>query len=389
MARTKLPKGGLAALQELCRHGELTRRELQGLLEVSGPTITRVVSHLDELGLISAAVIGEGSLGRPAAAISLNPQGLGVIAVSLNSTGTTMVLASIGGTPIKDVTVDVSADVEYETAVERLSEAARGLFSSARTTFRAIAGIGISFGGAASFDEGRLTTPSGFPTWHGRALAADVRERTGLPTFIDNQPVGHIRAMRWYNDQEMDNRYLCFADWGIAGCSSTGDPRRDRGVSTGGFGHMGGRLIGERPCWCGLYDCLNTRASLRGLHSWAVRDGLVPEDLPMSEIVGALEADSRGREALENAARELVFAGIDACRVLGIQGYILAGSLFDSSEVARSTAAQFLEDNKRLVAGSFLPPNLAQRGAMLSAIAIAADGMALEGRIETMPAHTD
>lgn len=57
------------------------------------------------------------------------------------------------------------------------------------------------------------------------------------------------------------------------------------------------------------------------------------------------------------------------------------------SEVARTTANDFLKKNKRIVAGSFLPPNLAQRGSMLSAIAIAADGMVLEGRIETMPVH--
>ncbi len=387
MARTKLPKGGSAALQELCRHGELTRRELQGLLEVSGPTITRVVAHLDELGLVRAAVVGEGSLGRPAAAISLSPDGLGVLAVSLDATSTTMALASLDGTPMKEIEVDVDASVTYDTAIDRLAEGARELLDTARTAFRAVAGVGISFGGAASFAEGRLTTPSGFPTWHGRALAADVRERIGLPTFIDNQPVGHIRAMRWYNDQAMDNRYLCFADWGIAGCSSTGDPRPDRGVSTGGFGHTGGRLSGEAQCWCGLYDCLNTRASLRGLHSWGVRQGIIPEGLHVLEIVTALEADPRGRKALENAAKELVFAGIDACRVLGIQGYILAGSLFEMSEVARTTANDFLEKNKRIVAGSFLPPNLAQRGSMLSAIAIAADGMVLEGRIETMPVH--
>ncbi len=109
MARTKLPKGGSAALQELCRHGELTRRELQGLLEVSGPTITRVVAHLDELGLVRAAVVGEGSLGRPAAAISLSPDGLGVLAVSLDATSTTMALASLDGTPMKEIEVDVDA----------------------------------------------------------------------------------------------------------------------------------------------------------------------------------------------------------------------------------------------------------------------------------------
>ena len=84
-----------------------------------------------------------------------------------------------------------------------------------------------------------------------------------------------------------------------------------------------------------------------------------------------------------------VFSSIDACRVLGIHGYILAGSLFADSEVARSVARELVEENKRIATGSFLPPNLAQAGAILSATAIAADGMVLDGRIETMRAHTE
>ena len=384
MARTRLPKGGSAVLQELCRSGELTRRELQGLLDVSGPTITRTVAHLDELGLIATSVVGEGALGRPAATIRLSHDGLGALAISLTATRSRLALASLSGIVVEEVEIDATADVPYEIAVERVREASSQLLAHAHGRFRAMVGAGVSFGGAASFGEGRLTTPSGFPEWHGRPLAHDIEDALRLPTFIDNQPVGYIRAMRWYNDVALDDRYLCFADWGIAGCSSTGYPRPDRGVSTGGFGHLGGQLEGEIRCWCGLYDCMNTRASLRGLRSWGARRGLVSENDLATEIVRALEADPSGRRALEAAAEELVFAAIDACRVLGINGYLLAGALFDTSTVARQAGQTVVDANRRIASGSFLPDNLAEAGPILSAVAIAADGMTQSQRIETL-----
>ncbi|WP_454299191.1 ROK family protein [Salana multivorans] len=384
MARTRLPKGGAATLQELCRHGELTRRELQGLLEVSGPTVTRVVAHLDELGLLEAEVVGDGALGRPAATIRLSESGLAAIVVSLTAPGTVVALASMSGTVTESLSVDVTAEVPYEAAVERISEAVTTLLGRARGRFRALAGVGISFGGAASFGEGRLTMPSGFPQWHGRALAADIQQLVGLPTFIDNQPVGYIRALRWFDPQGLEDRYLCFADYGIAGCSSAGMPRPDRGVSTGGFGHLGGRVSGTEQCWCGLYDCLNTRASLRALRAWGARRDLVTPDAHIPEIVSALEADPEGREALEAAAGELVTATLDACRVLGLPGYLLGGALFDTSAVAREAATKAVEVNRRIATGSFLPTGWSNRGPFLSASAIVADGMALSGRIETL-----
>lgn len=369
------------------RHGELTRRELQGLLDVSAPKITRIVAYLDDLGLLSASVIGEGGLGRPAASIRLSDEGLCVIAISLTAPGTTVALVALTGKVLESFTIDVDAEVPYETAIERLVEASQTLLGRARDRFTAIAGVGISFGGAASFAEGRLTMPSGFPAWHGRALVMDVQNGVGLPTFVDNQPVGYIRAMHWYNDQASADHYLCFADYGIAGCSSVGVLRPDRGVSTGGFGHVGGRPTGSDQCWCGLYDCLNTRASLRGLHQWGIRHGLLTEDAHITEAVPALEADPRGRAALTSAARELVTSTIDACRVLGIHGYVLGGGMFDVSTVVRSAAQEAVDAHKRIASGSFLPANLADRGPLLSAAAIVADGMASTGLIETFPSR--
>jgi predicted NBD/HSP70 family sugar kinase len=386
MVRTKLPPTGAAALRELCRHGELTRRELQGLLEVSGPTITRTVSHLGDLGLLTTNVAGDGALGRPAEIIRLSADGLCVIAVSLTATGTTVTLASIAGEIVEAVEADVTAQVPYETAIERIGSAVRALVKRARAEFRATAGVGISFGGAASFGEGRLTTPSGFPQWHGRAIAADVETETGLAAFVDNQPVGYLRALHWYDAHPSDDRYLCFADYGIAGCAnSEAMPRPDRGVSTGGFGHVGGRLVGAQACWCGLYDCLNTRASLRGLRMLAHRRGLVSAEASEREAVAALESDEEGHATLAEAGRELVATTIDACRVLGTSAYVLGGALLASSPTARAAAEEAIRAHLPHFHGGFLPAVLVERGPVLSAAAILADGMALSGRIETFP----
>lgn len=388
--RIKLPPSGVSVLRELCRHHELTRRDIQGLLDVSGSTVTRIATHLSEIGLTHSAVISEGNLGRPAEAIRLAPDGLGMLAVSMSARETSIALVALTG-EVSDVSVlPVTAETPYEEAVTVVADAVRLLASTANQRFHALAGLGVSFGGSVSFRDGRIADASSFPDWRGKALAHDLEVATGIRTQVDNQPVAIIRALSWFGPTANHNRFLCFADNGLAGCVSPPlGPFPDNGLTSGNFGHVNGRDTGERQCWCGLYDCLNTIASLRMLAAWAAEHGLVDDHAAPAEVVAALEGSAEGRARLTLAGHTLTEHAIDACRVLGTSDYVLAGRLFDLSPTARTAAHEVMSSAQGAhFHGEFVPPGFAEKGSHLAAAAVIADGMSESDLVDVTPRST-
>lgn len=384
MKRTKLPSMGASVLRELCRHDELTRQGIQSLLGVSGSTATRVVSYLLEAGLVESTVVSAGALGRPAEAISLSPTGMGAISISLSARETSMCLVSFTGEISDAITLPVTGETPYSEAVSSIADSVLLLLSRAKVRFSAIAGVGVSFGGSVSFTEGRIADATGFPSWRGKSIVQDLRVATGLQVAIDNDPVALTRALEWFGPPLDRPRFLCYADNGVAGCASgLSVPPLDAGLTAGRFGHVGGRVSGTSPCWCGLFDCLNTVASIRSLNQWATAKGVVNEGSTTIGLIDALERSAEGRSRLEIAGRALAESTIDACRVLGVSDYVLAGRLFDLSVVVRTASYEIMSSSQGVgFHGDFMPKALSRQGAQLAGAAVIADDVALSELVD-------
>ncbi len=384
--RTKLPPMGASVLRELCQRKRLTIPDLQDLLDVSAPTMTRSVNQLIELGAISGTMKRQGGLGRPAKVLGLEPDGLACVAVSIAPRESSAALVSLTGETKDMLTLPITTETHYAEAVETTADAVRLLIGNNRGKIRALSGVGITFGGAVSFSEGRIAHTSSFPEWRGMPIASDVEAATRLQTFVDNHPVAILRAFSWFGPLTDHSRYLCFADQGVAGCvSGPGGPRPDNGLTSGAFGHVGGRDRGNRRCWCGAFDCLNTVGSLRSITTVAEEQGLVDSQARPGDIVKILEQSDEGRALLAEAGTSLVERTIDACRVLGISEYVLAGRLFEYSPTVREAASAVMSSTYGAsFFGDFVSGALARDSYHLSAAAVGFDGMAESGFIEAL-----
>ena len=168
-----------------------------------------------------------------------------------------------------DVVVDASAPTRsdnrdpFETIVALIAE----VQSKGGKSARSIGAVGVGVPGPVDANRGIVGEPvTHVPELAGRALAADLRGRVGLPVFIDNDvnalalgeaTLGIARGAR--------SLVVLSAGTGIgAGIVLEGRLVRGAAGFGGELGHAPVKFDGPR-CWCGLRGCLAFYASGRGI----------------------------------------------------------------------------------------------------------------------------
>lgn len=350
-------------LNRLIKRGGLTRSWLQGELGVSGPTVTRAIAELADNGLIVGTSDAAGGKGRPAETICIDPAGLCTLAVRVHADITMVRLLDANGASVAGVELAVSHATPYAEAVSAMAAALADLAAAAAGRFRVLAGVGVSFYGAADYAAGAIAEPSAFPNWHHRPLAHDLAARTGLPVAIENYSVAVVDALNWFAPERQGDFFLVVADYGIGGIASIGGQaflgaRR----SPAGFGHVGGRRRGRLRCHCGAYDCLTTVASLHAVRDRAAEVGLHPRGGgAIAEMVADLDASEDAVALLDEAGGRLAEAALVVCRGIGLATCVFGGALFDHAARARAAARRVFAEPGHDCRAEFLGEALAGR----------------------------
>src|SRR5213592_3561413 len=187
---------------------------------------------------------------------------------------------------------------------------------------RAIAFIGVGVPGPVDARRGRIgeDVPH-VPELAGRALAAELAERFGLPAFVDND-VNALALGEWMFGAGRGARSLVVLAPGTSfGAGIVLDGRVVRGAAGfgGELGHAPVKFDGG-PCWCGGRGCLALYASGRGIAEAARARVAGLSDAPLLAAAGG---DPRAITAplVFRAAREgdpVASSVVDeACRALG------------------------------------------------------------------------
>ena len=332
-----------ALLRELTRTSGVTRLELQHALKVSGPTITRAILELTDLGIVESRVNAAGGKGRPAETVDLSENGLCAISVSIRAGRVTVDLVDARGQLVESHRLPIGEQTDYAEALSLIGRTVLDTAGSAAQRFRCLAGVGISFGGSADYATGAITTPSAFRQWRGKPMARDLEFYTGLPTAIDNYSIALVGVLNWFDPAKPSDFFMVVADYGIGGVSSIegrsylGPERRP-----GSFGHIGGRRAGRFACHCGACDCMDATSSVKAIDrdAKALQPGGETRDL--AELLRTLDAspDAAARSLLTAAGERIAESALALCRGMGLTSCVFGGMLFDNSAAARAAAEE-------------------------------------------------
>ena len=305
----------------------------------------------------------------------------------------------LGGTRIKVGVVDeqgrlsnlkkfsTRVDLGREALIRRIIRIIQKSLSEDADPQNPSAGIGLGAAGMIDVRKGLVLLSPNFPDWQQVPLTRLISEKTGLPTFLDNDANAITYGEKWVGAGIDMNNFACLTLGTGVGSGLMLGGRLWYGSHGSGpeIGHMTIHPKGRR-CLCGNRGCLETLASAGWLVKMASEKrgakSLIPnpslkDRAPLSSkdlYLLALQGDLFCRGLFENLGEALGIAIANLIHILSLEGVVLGGGLSRAATIFLPSLEK--EFKKRL---TLVPPEkikirvsrLQERGGVLGAAGIA------------------
>ncbi len=239
-------------------------------------------------------------------------------------------------------------------APEVLEDFIRAEIDRAAAARLPLLGVGIAVPGVVDPETGtlRMSVRLG---WTGMPLAARMREKLGLPVFVDNDISAVTAAERLYGRGADSADFLLVAiGEGIGlGMVLDGAPYRGAVGAAGELGHV--PVLPDGPvCSCGNRGCLETQVSTEALLRRARERGIVPPDGDLGALLAAADHGTSSALALLGQAGELLGRALaGAVNLLGVRALVIIGEITQfwhhlDAPFLRSLGAHLIPDAREI-----------------------------------------
>jgi len=258
-------------------------------------------------------------------------QEIEIIGIDLGGTNTKFGLVSRTGDLLWSDVTPTPAAGGRAALLDVLKHIARTALERCRQTGRRPAAIGIATAGWVDPSAGRVVyATENLPGWTGTPIAVEIREATGMPTYVENDANALAAAEKEFGAGREFNDFVCITlGTGVGGGCYTGG-RLNRGAHF--FANAAGHLSIEpegRPCNCGQRGCLETYANAAALLEYAGRDYGNAENV----IRAANAADTNAAAAIRRLGHCLALGCAIIVQLLDPQAIILAGGLAQDNPI--------------------------------------------------------
>ncbi|WP_369374719.1 ROK family protein [Promicromonospora sp. Populi] len=258
-----LSPAGTRVFQQLVMTGEASRTALAHDTGLTPGAITRAVRPLLAAGLVHETgdrASTDGALGRPATMVTVQAGAHQVIGVKVTGDQLFGVVCDLRCEVLDEVTVPVG-DRRPEALIQQITDLVAGLRADRPT----VGSVGLAVSGDVDAGSGHVAY-SPFLGWHDVPLGAQVAERTGLATTVENDVRALLTGERWYGvGRGLSSLALVTVGAGI-GCALLVNGQVVHG-SFGVAGEVGHVLVDpDGPlCHCGNRGCVEAIAGSAGI----------------------------------------------------------------------------------------------------------------------------
>jgi predicted NBD/HSP70 family sugar kinase len=309
-------------LRHLRDHGPRSRARLATELGLTRSAVSGLVADLEERGLVRAAGIERGGLGRPGTSVELDGRTVCGIGAEINVNHVATIALDLAGSVVAEhrLAVDanqLTAGEVLDRLVELVARTERDVHAAGAET------VGLVVGVAGLLDRTRDVS-----------VGAEIRARLGAayPVAIDNE--GNLAAMAEAvpGDPQRQDVLVIFGEVGVGGgIVADGRLLRGRQGYAGEFGHM---IVdpGGRRCGCGRVGCWETVSGLRALLDAAadgddpVRDPALSLEERLAEINRRADlGDARTLAALDQVGGWIGIGAAVLANALNPAAIVLSG----------------------------------------------------------------
>jgi len=229
--------------------GPISRADIARHTELTGQTVSNLVKELISLGLVYEAERRREGRGAPSTSLAINPDGAFSIGLDLDRDHLTGVLVDLAGNVRQRVHVDLDFPTPAE-ALELMVQTVGTLIERQELPRESVWGLGIGVPGPmhhAEDGDGYVVNPKAFPGWHDIPLAGWLKERLGLPIFLENNATAAAVGERWYGaGQQIPTFFYVYFGSGLGGgMIMNGRPYEGFTGNAGEIGYLPTVLAGD------------------------------------------------------------------------------------------------------------------------------------------------
>jgi glucokinase-like ROK family protein len=162
----------------------IARSEISRSLNISMPTVMRIIDELLAEDLVRYSGDRQASGGRPRSLLEFNQEGYAVVGVDLGGTKMYGTVADLGGNILDEIYIP-SKQGDPEENLERVSNLIGELLERPRPAGQRVKGIGVGAPGVTLFEQGVVTWAPSLG-WRNLPLRDILSERFGYPVVVEN-----------------------------------------------------------------------------------------------------------------------------------------------------------------------------------------------------------
>jgi len=251
-------------------------------------------------------------------------------AIGIDIGGSKMAVAAVDseGKVIHQVVLATEAGKGFSRAVNRLSEAIDGIMARVSSVPGDWEGIGVGCAGPVDPEQGLIHNPFTLTGWDCCDIITPLRERFGLPVFLENDvDAAALGEWRFGAGKRLNPMLMLMFGTGVGGAVIR-DGAFYRGFKGGHpeLGHIS--IVPDGPeCYCGMRGCLESMASGNAIARAGIGIGCVD---PSAVFAAAQNGNAAASKIVDQALRAVVIGVWSLCHTFLPQGVVLGGGIMEA-----------------------------------------------------------
>lgn len=279
-----------------------TIAELAKELNLSIPTVTKLVNEMVEEGILNDYGKSDSKSGRKPSTYGLNPQSGYFLGIDVKRNVVNVGLCNFNGEIVRqDFDIAYNLDMPQEEIIDEISRIALDFIASSGIEKSKILNTCVNIGGRVNPSSGYSYS---FFVFQETPLSEILSEKLGVPVCIENdtRAMAYGEMLRGSVNGEKNILFINLG-WGLGlGIVLDGKVYEGKSGFAGEFGHIHA-FDNEIMCHCGKKGCLETEVSGSALHRRvidSIREGKVSalskqfenlDDVTLNDIIDAINAE--------------------------------------------------------------------------------------------------
>ena len=324
-SRSLLRDNNVSLLMELVRRaGSISRADLARRSQLSAPAVSTIVDQLLRRGIVVETTTAPSSGGRPPVLLTIDPKAGYVVGIKLRGDGLTTVVCDLDAEIVSSSEQYLPLVGDPVAAIEAIEREVRRALRKSKVAPSKVLGVGVGLSGVIETSSG-VCKFSHLLQWDDVALAKPLRDRLGLPVWVENDVNALAVAEKWAGDALIASDFLTLTVGRGIGLAIVVNRSLYRGAhgASGEFGHM---IVepGGPKCECGRFGCLEAMVGEGAIRRRVgERKG---HDVSRDELQMLIEMeDAATLEVVGNAGRKLGLAVANVVTLLNPELLIVCG----------------------------------------------------------------